>query len=42
MHGEEAVDMRVHAFSKKSSALSEPISLRTKEGKLLFLYCHYS
>ena len=42
MHGEEVVDMRVHAFSKEWSALLEPTSPWTNEGKLLFLYYHYS
>ena len=42
MYGEEVVDMRVCAFSKEWSALSEPTSPWTNEGKLLFLHCGYS
>ena len=43
MHGEEeVVDMTGHAFSKEWSALLEPTSPWTNEGKLLLLYCRYS
>ena len=41
MHGDEVVDMTVHAFSNEWSALSEPTSPWTNEGNLL-LYCRCS